>query len=98
MPEALKIERISLESEFRKKQTERMSVVLGITAAMGTMMVALTTIIDKPEVSSPLKDLIGITLPTITVLASVMVATAAMLVSVRLKRARQDNTDGVDET
>lgn len=98
LPETLKIERISLESEFRKKQTERMSVVLGITAAMGTMMVALTTIIDKPSVSSPLKDLIGITLPTITVLASVMVATAAMLVSVRLKRARQNNTEDENET
>lgn len=93
-PDALiEIERKSLESEYRRRQTERMSSVLGLTAAMGTMMVVLTRFMDKPEVASPLKGLLDITLPTITILASVMVATAAMLTSVRLKNSRKNKTD-----
>lgn len=97
LPAAVTVERLSIESEFRKKQNERISTVLGITAAMGTMVVALTTVINKPAISSPFKDLIGIALPTITILASVMIATVAMLVSVKLKRARQNHhKDGVE--
>jgi hypothetical protein len=88
----LDAERVSIESEYRRKQTAIMSSVLGITAAMGTMIVALTTVLDKPSASSPFKELIGITLPTVTILASVMVATAAMMVSVKLKKAREERS------
>ncbi|AQP98862.1 hypothetical protein B0W48_03045 [Pseudoalteromonas aliena] len=91
---SLNNERVLIESEYRRKQTERMSSVLGVTAAMGTMIVAVTTILDKPlAAGSPFKDLIGITLPTVTILASVLVATTAMLISVKLKKARDDRSD-----
>ncbi|SHE59896.1 hypothetical protein SAMN02745753_00483 [Marinomonas polaris DSM 16579] len=90
---SLRVERTSIESEYRQKQTERMSAMLGITAAMGTMAVALSTVLDKPTLSSPIKELINITLPTVTVLASVLLATITMLISVKLKRSR----DGREE-
>ncbi|EHU0376662.1 hypothetical protein R6I31_003667 [Vibrio cholerae] len=90
---SLRVERTSIESEYRQKQTERMSAMLGVTAAMGTMAVALSTVLDKPTLSSPIKELINITLPTVTVLASVLLATIAMLISVKLKRSR----DGREE-
>jgi hypothetical protein len=94
IPSESRIERISIESEFRKKQNERMSAVLGMTAAMGTMLVALTTILDKSIFSSTFKSVIGIALPTVTVLVSAMIATAAMLLSVKLKNARKSKKEG----
>ena len=94
-PSESRIERISIESEFRKRQNERMSAVLGMTAAMGTMLVALTTVLDKPVFSSALKGFVGIALPTVTVLASVIIATAAMLLSVKLKNARSNKKEEV---
>lgn len=93
-----RIERISIESEFRKRQNERMSAVLGVTAAMGTMLVALTTILDKPIFSSVLKGIVGIALPTVTVLGSVVIATAAMLLSVKFKNARSNKKEGTTDS
>lgn len=94
-PSESRIERISIESEFRKRQNERMSTVLGMTAAMGTMLAALTTVFDKPVFSSALKDIVGIALPTVTVLASVIIATAAMLLSMKLKNGRSNKKEEI---
>lgn len=86
-------ERVAIESEFRKRQNERMSAVLGTTAAMGTMLVALSTVFDKPVFSSVFKGFVGIALPTVTVLASVIIATASMLLSVKIKNARSNKKE-----
>lgn len=95
IPSESRIERISIESEFRKTQNERMSAVLGMTAAIGTMLAATTTTIMNKEIfSSPIKSAIGIALPTVTVLVAVVIGTSAMLLSVKLKNAQKNKKNG----
>ena len=93
VPLEIENERKLVDAEYRQKQTERVSSVLGLTAAMSTMVVVATKVLDTDKVSSPLKSILDITLPTLTVLVAVMVATAAMLTSVRLKKLKADRDE-----
>ncbi|MEZ9823060.1 hypothetical protein AB4238_20975 [Shewanella sp. 10N.286.45.A1] len=85
----------AVQSDYRRKQTEIMSVVLGLTAAIGTMLVSITKYVDSEKVSSPLKSIFDVTLPTFVVLLAVMVTTMAMLISVRLGKlkAQKEETE-----
>ena len=85
------IERKAIESDYRQRQSERMSVMFGITAAMLTMVGTITSIVDKPIVSDFLKSILDIALPTLSVLGSVLLATAAMLISVSIKKPKRKN-------
>lgn len=84
----------AVESDYRRKQTESMSVVLGLTAAFGTMIVSITKYVDSDKVSSPLKSIFDVTLPTFVVLLAVMVTTLAMVLSVRLGKLRAKKENG----
>lgn len=92
------VDRKTIESDYRQKQTERMSVMFGMTAAMLTMAATLTSFVDKPAISDSLKSLFDIALPTLSVLASALLATVAMLVSVSLKKTRRKHSRGEEET
>ncbi len=79
-------EYISIESEYRRKQTDRMSVMLGTTAAIGTVIVGLASLLETPFISSPIMKLLSLTLPSIVVLGSVVITTMAMIIRVKFKK------------
>ncbi|WP_231893198.1 hypothetical protein [Vibrio scophthalmi] len=87
------IERKVAESEYRQKLTEQMSAVLGLTAAMGTMLFAFDRFLDQATVRTPIKEALDLLLPTMTVLISTLVAMASMLAVVRLKRLKNKNNE-----
>ncbi|WP_447076944.1 hypothetical protein [Vibrio alginolyticus] len=92
------IERKVAESEYRQKITEQMSAVLGITAALGTMLFAFERFLDTATVRTPLKELLDLLLPTMTVLMATMIAMISMLAVVRLKRLKNQDNDGENKT
>lgn len=87
------IERKVAESEYRQKLTGQMSAMLGLTAAMGTMLFAFDRFLDQATVRTPIKEALDLLLPTMTVLLSTLVAMASMLVVVRLKRLKNRNNE-----
>ncbi|HCE4958437.1 hypothetical protein [Vibrio parahaemolyticus] len=91
------IERKVAESEYRQKLTEQMSAVLGLTAALGTMLFAFDRVLDKATVRTPITEFMDLLLPTMTVLGSTLVAMASMLAVVRLKRLKNKNNGSSED-
>jgi len=93
-----RVERLFIETEFRKKQNERLSAVLGMTAATGTLLAALNTVFDKQFLSSNFKNAIDIAFPTFAVLASVMIAAATMLIGIKFKSGSKERKEAKPST
>ena len=92
------IERKVITSELRQKQTEWMSLTLGVIAAILTMVGPLTTLIDKSSLATSLKPLLEAAFPTVAVLSSVLIATISMIFGLTLKRIRQNSDHRDSET
>ncbi|WIG83242.1 hypothetical protein KFZ68_15100 [Photobacterium damselae] len=91
-------ERKTIESDYRQKQSERMSAMFGMTAAMLTMAATLTSLADKTVISDSFKAIFDVALPTLSVLASVLIATLTMLITVTLKSKRKNANREGNET
>jgi hypothetical protein len=85
---ALKAEIKVAESDYRQRLSQRMSMVLGMTAALITMLVGFKGLVDKPEIISPLKDIFELIIPTMSIITATLITMAAMLTTVRLKRLK----------
>nr|WP_202598863.1 hypothetical protein [Vibrio sp. V23_P3S9T160] len=92
------IERKVIASELRQKQTEWMSLTLGVIAAILTMVGPLTTLIEKSSLAISLKPLLEAAFPTLAVLSSVLIATISMIFGLTLKRVRQNSDHRNSET
>jgi|SRR5690554_169795 len=96
---ALKAEVKSAESDYRQRLNERMSMVLGLTAAMITMLVSFQSFVGKSAINTPLKEVFDLIVPTMTILTATLVAMATMLMTVRLRRLKEDRKgSGRNET
>ncbi|KLV05124.1 hypothetical protein ABT56_13110 [Photobacterium aquae] len=92
------IERNAIESDYRQKQSERMSLVLGMTTTILTIVAMVTSVMDKPVLSVTFKSLFDIALPTLSVLLSVSIAMIAMVASVSLKKSKRNTENQGIET
>jgi len=87
---ALEIEKSLLESDYRSRMASRMSMTLGLTAAMLTMsMVFFRVLDDKEPLSSLFGSILDVFLPVTMVLGATLVAVMAMLSVTRVKRIRR---------
>jgi hypothetical protein len=89
---AARVELKVAESDYRARMVTRMSSILGLTAAMVTMLTVFTRIVDRPA-SSPLANVFDVLVPTMVVLVATLVAMAAML-SARTLRSRRRGDQG----
>jgi len=89
----LRIELKAAESDYRSRMASRMSAILGMTAAMVTMMTVFSRILDKPS-TSIFSNAFEVLAPTFTVLLATAVAMAAMLSAKRIQdRTKRDKTN-----
>lgn len=89
---SLQLELRAAESDYRSRMASRMSAILGLTAAMVTMVTVFSRLLDRPS-SSLFGNAFEFFVPTVTVLLATTVATAAMLSAKRIReRTRRDKT------
>lgn len=87
------VEKRVAENEFREKLSERMSAILGLTAAMITMLVVFQRFVSGSDISTPLKEVFDLIVPTMAVLFATLVAMASMLATVRLKQLKKRRSE-----
>lgn len=88
---AEEIERKISESEYRSKLVSRMSGVLGLTAALGTVLVTLTK--DMTSLSNQPLKIFDIAAPGFVVVLSTIVVMFSMLVTLKLKGLKDANNN-----
>lgn len=84
-------ERRIAESEYRARLMSAMSSILGLTAAMATMAMVFTRVLNGKS-TSPLGSIFDVILPTAIVLMATMVAMLAMIGSKRLREIKHKAT------
>jgi len=90
---SLKLELKVAESDYRSRLASRMSAILGLTAAMVTMMTVFSRLVDRPSLSL-FSNAFEVFVPTLTILLATTVAMAAMLSAKRIQeRSRRDKPD-----
>ena len=91
--DSLRHELKAAESDYRSRMASRMSAILGLTAAMVTMMTVFSRFFDMPS-TSLFGNAFEVFIPTFTVLLATTVAMAAMLSAKRIQdRTRRDKTE-----
>jgi len=86
-----KIERKISESDYRDRLVTRMSAILGLTAAMGTMSVTLIKDIGSNS-SGGISKIFDLAVPSFTVVFATMVAMLSMVIAMKLKRLNNDDS------
>jgi hypothetical protein len=88
------IEHKITESDYRQDLVARMSAILGLTAAMGTM--SFTLLIDKglADSTSIFSKAFGFTAPTFMVVIATVVAMLGMVIAMRLKAINKNESVG----
>ena len=86
-----KIERKISESDYRDRLVTRMSAILGLTAAMGTMSVTLIKDIGSNS-SGSISKIFDLAVPSFTVVLATMVAMLSMVIAMKLKRMNNDDS------
>lgn len=79
------------ESEYRARLMSAMSSILGLTAAMATMAMVFTRVLDGKN-TGPIGSILDVMLPTGIVLMATMVAMLAMIGSKRLREIKHKTT------
>ncbi|HHG3188176.1 hypothetical protein [Vibrio parahaemolyticus] len=88
------LERLEIVSDLRRKQTEWMSLILGVI----TGILTAATAFEKSGGSSALKPFVDTVFPTLAVLATVLVATVSMFFSIKLKKENKKKSSEKSET
>jgi len=90
------IERKISESDYRSRLVSRMSAILGLTAAMGTMSVTLFKDLGSSS-SGSVSKVFDIAVPGFTVIFATMVAMMAMVLAMKLKTLKDDTSEAENE-
>ncbi|TRY30328.1 hypothetical protein [Aliiglaciecola sp. M165] len=90
------LERKISESDYRSRLVARMSSILGLTAAMGTMTVVLLRDLGAIN-DGGFSKLFDIAAPGFTVVFATMVAMMAMVLTMKLKTLRNESQDNDSE-
>lgn len=90
------VERKISESDYRSRLVTRMSGILGLTAAMGTMSV---TLIKDLSISSDggISKIFDLAAPSFTVVLATMVAMISMVLAMKLKTLKGDDSENVND-
>lgn len=89
---ATDIERKVSESDYRARLVARMSAILGLTAAMGTMFV--TVFKDIGDRSGGVQKIFDLVVPSFTVILATMLTMMVMVIAMKIKRL-SDNDEKV---
>lgn len=90
------VERKISESDYRSRLVTRMSAILGLTAAMGTMSV---TLIKDLGISSGggISKIFDLAAPSFTVVLATMVAMVSMVLAMKLKTLKDDDLEDASD-
>ncbi|CAA0121228.1 Uncharacterised protein [BD1-7 clade bacterium] len=88
---AEKIERKISESDYRERLVTRMSAILGLTAAMGTVSVTLGS-----NSSGGISKILDLAVPSLSVVFATMVAMLSMVIAMKLKGLNNDDSSKDD--
>ncbi len=83
-------ERKISESDYRQKLVARMSAILGLTAAMGTMTVTLFKGMGEDSTRFGVSRIFDLAIPSFTVITATMVAMLSMVFVMRIKSLKED--------
>jgi len=91
-----KIERKISESDYRDRLVTRMSAILGLTAAMGTISVTIIKDIGSSS-SGSVSKIFDLAVPSFTVVLATMIAMLAMIIAMKLKRISKNGQSDDDD-
>lgn len=90
------VERKISESDYRSRLVTRMSAILGLTAAMGTMSVTLIKDLGDSS-GGGISKIFDLAAPSFTVVLATMVAMISMVLAMKLKTLKEDDSEDVSD-